>query len=269
VCVFGELFGGVYPHPEVQDLGHQPVQKGVYYTPDLDFYAFDIQLVRPAVGDGGDGGGAGGGQVVKSWLDFDRALELFVACGLFHARPLVEGTLAECFAFDIRVNSTVPALLGLPPLPHGHNQMEGVVIKSVHNVALPMGKQRPAGAGAGPRAIFKKKNAKFEEVNPKCESRWEEQRRVKKAAVDTVYEEVERYITVNRLHNLESKMGPVTRDNAGEAAAALAADAMKDLIGDYEETWAVIEEGVREVVHKNVRSMAAQWLNVHLNNAST
>lgn len=254
--MFGELFGGVYPHPEVQDLGLQPVQKGVYYTPDLDFYAFDIQLVRP-----------GGGQVVvKSWLDFDRALELFAACGLFHARPLVEGTLAECFAFDIRVNSTVPALLGLPPLPRGQNQMEGVVIKSVHNVALPMGKQRPAGAGAGPRAIFKKKNAKFEEVNPKCESRWEEQRRVKKAAVDTVYEEVERYITVNRLHNLESKMGPVTRDNAGEAAAALAADAMKDLIGDYEETWAVIEEGVREVVHKNVRSKAAQWLNDHLNN---
>jgi Rnl2 family RNA ligase len=265
--VFGELFGGVYPHPEVEDLGHQPVQKGVFYTPDLDFYAFDIQVVRPAAtatatarDDDGEGEGEGG--VVKSWLDYDRATKLFAASGLFYARPLVEGTLAECFAYDIRINSTLPGLLGLPPLEQ--NQIEGIVIKSVHNVGLAMGKRYQGGSGGGPRAIFKKKNARFEEVNPKCETKWEEQRRVKKAAIDTVYDEVERYITINRLHNLESKMGPVTRDNASEAATALAADAMKDLVRDYEETWAVIEEAAREVVHKNVRSKAAQWLNDHL-----
>jgi Rnl2 family RNA ligase len=256
VCVFGELFGGVYPHPEVDDLGYQHVQKGVYYTPDIDFYAFDIQIVRQ-----GEGEEEGEGGKVKSWLNYRRAMDIFARCGLFYAKPLVEGTLEECFDFEIRANSTIPTLLGLPDLEQ--NQMECIVIKAVETVHLGMG-QRYHKTDA-PRAIFKKKNAKFEEVNPKCpETKWDQQRRIKKEAVDTIYEEFERYINVNRLNNLESKMGPVTRDNAHEAAGALADDALKDLISDYEETWAVVEEAVQEVVRKNVRSKTAQWLSDHL-----
>jgi len=45
IVVIGELFGGVYPHPDVPDIGEQPLQKGVYYTSDMEFYAFDIQIV--------------------------------------------------------------------------------------------------------------------------------------------------------------------------------------------------------------------------------
>lgn len=245
MCIFGELFGGVYPHAEVEDRGHQPIQKGVYYTPDIDFCAFDVQLVC---------GAAEGSCRPSSWLNYRAAMALFAECGLFYARPLVEGTLAECFAFDIRINSTIPQLLGLPPLEQ--NQMEGIVIKAVETVHFPVTKILP-------RAIFKKKNAKFAEVNPKCETTWEAKRRVKKEALDTIYEEIERYINVNRLHNLESKVGPVTRANASEAATALADDALQDLTKDYEEAWYLIEEHLREVVWKNVRSKAAQWLSEH------
>lgn len=46
VLLFGELCGGRYPHPEVQpDTRVEAVQTGVYYSPTIEFYAFDIALV--------------------------------------------------------------------------------------------------------------------------------------------------------------------------------------------------------------------------------
>jgi Rnl2 family RNA ligase len=244
VCIYGELFGGVYPHPEVKDLGRQPIQKGVYYTPDIEFCAFDVQLV---VRD----------QERKPWLNYRTAMDLFSKCGIFHAQPLVEGTRDECLKMDIRINSTIPARLGLPPLEQ--NQMEGIVIKSVEPLFFPVKHKFP------PRAIVKKKNAKFEEVNPKCETQWEAARRERKTAIETLLTEVERYINVNRLNNLESKIGPVTRANAKEAGVALAEDALKDLAKDYEKEWALmVDDGHQETVQKNVRSMVMKWLYAHL-----
>lgn len=45
ISVFGEMFGGRYPHNEVK-ANHKagPIQKGVFYTPGHEFYAFDIYL---------------------------------------------------------------------------------------------------------------------------------------------------------------------------------------------------------------------------------
>jgi hypothetical protein len=45
VLLFGELCGGRYPHPEVPpDARVEAVQTGVYYSPTIEFYAFDIAL---------------------------------------------------------------------------------------------------------------------------------------------------------------------------------------------------------------------------------
>ena len=45
IAVYGELFGGDYPHPDVapDPLGW-PVQKGIWYAPGHDFYAFDLYV---------------------------------------------------------------------------------------------------------------------------------------------------------------------------------------------------------------------------------
>ena len=41
--LYGELFGGKYPHPEVQpDEQVQAIQTGVYYCPSVSFCAFDL-----------------------------------------------------------------------------------------------------------------------------------------------------------------------------------------------------------------------------------
>ncbi|MES2463901.1 MAG: RNA ligase family protein, partial [Armatimonadota bacterium] len=43
--LYGELFGGGYPHPEVKAaLGVQPIQTGVWYAPDIRFCAFDLRI---------------------------------------------------------------------------------------------------------------------------------------------------------------------------------------------------------------------------------
>lgn len=97
---------------------------------------------------------------VSRWLNFDTCQRLFAEYGFFYAKPLIIGTLAECFAFSIERNSIIPEQLGLPPL--GGNQIEGIVIKGTNNEQIP---------DAQERAIFKKKNRNFTEVNDRSRAR--------------------------------------------------------------------------------------------------
>ena len=76
ISIFGEMFGGTYPHKEVQpNRKMTAIQKGVCYTPGHEFYAFDIYVI-------GDGGGR--------YLSVDEANELFEKHGFFYARTLFQ-----------------------------------------------------------------------------------------------------------------------------------------------------------------------------------
>ena len=47
VNVFGEMFGGTYPHKDVQpNRKLSLIQKGVCYTPEHEFYGFDIYVIN-------------------------------------------------------------------------------------------------------------------------------------------------------------------------------------------------------------------------------
>lgn len=47
IFIYGELFGGEYPHPEVNPVsGVQAIQTGVYYSPRIEYCAFDIAVVE-------------------------------------------------------------------------------------------------------------------------------------------------------------------------------------------------------------------------------
>ena len=51
VVLFGELFGGMYPHPDVEkDNRVHRVQSGVFYSPHIEFYAFDIKYGDQIIG---------------------------------------------------------------------------------------------------------------------------------------------------------------------------------------------------------------------------
>ena len=77
ISVFGEMFGGLYPHDGVkarQKVGL--IQRGVCYTPDHEFYGFDIYLFTE------EGG---------RFLPVDEVNELFETYSFFMPRLSSEG----------------------------------------------------------------------------------------------------------------------------------------------------------------------------------
>lgn len=141
LSIYGELFGGAYPHPEVPAVpGLQPIQTGIYYTPDIEFCAFDL-----AISDAHQ----------SAYLAYDQARMLLQAAGVPSVPPLLIGSYQEALRYPIEFSSTIPALFGLPPLAQA-NYAEGVVIKPLKALIFETSR--------GPlRPIFKRKIAAFAE----------------------------------------------------------------------------------------------------------
>lgn len=158
VHIYGELFGGAYPHPEVAPVpGMEPVQVGVWYAPDLRFMAFDLAVEEEEPG--------GSGVVQRYYLNFDTAREACESVGLLFAQPLAEGSLAECLDYPVEFVTTLPARLGLPPLPAGAepNLAEGVVVRPRRE---PLQSRSGGSGGRGKeslRGLFKRKIPTFSE----------------------------------------------------------------------------------------------------------
>ncbi|MCU0654778.1 MAG: hypothetical protein MUF64_05650 [Polyangiaceae bacterium] len=132
VLVYGELFGGSYPHPQVTPVAEvEPVQTGVWYAPDVHLCIFDLAL-RFEQGDR------------MEFLDIDRTLALAGASGLLAAEPLLVGSYREAMDFCERFPTTLPTRLGLPSLGPS-NLAEGVVLRPQRAVTLdtPRGPVRP------------------------------------------------------------------------------------------------------------------------------
>jgi hypothetical protein len=86
------------------------------------------------------------------------------------------------------------------------------------------------------RAIFKKKNEKFAEINPKGEKTLYERTRDYKAVVRNL----PRYINENRMDSLESKIGPINVDDEQKLVRAVnqfAEDVLVDFAENDGELW--------------------------------
>lgn len=191
--VYGELFGGVYPHPEVEPVeGVAPVQTGVHYAPGIELCAFDLAVELE---------GARG----REFLAYEEALGLLRARGFFVAEPLMVGTLREALDYPLGFDSTIPARLGLPPLGRD-NHAEGVVLKPME--AFTMGAE-----GRRSRPILKRKIAAFAE-----DDRFHRAEAWAEAPTDASPRGrlewlVAALVTDNRLDNALSKVGSVTAED--------------------------------------------------------
>lgn len=135
VRVYGELFGGGYPHASVEPIpGLVPVQTGVYYLPELDFAVFDILHEHPE----------------PCFVSYADLVGLCSSSGLYHAPLVRRGTRSEVFAVSPDRPTAVPTERGLPPLPD--NIAEGVVLKPA--AALPPSR----------RPVVKHKTERFSET---------------------------------------------------------------------------------------------------------
>lgn len=223
VLIFGEIFGGQYPHPSVAAVENvQAIQTGVYYCPGIEFCAFDVAIRNSDT-------------EPHEYIDFEPAIKIFQSTQLFYAAPLAEGTWAECIAYPLPFNSTVPARLGLPPL--ANNRAEGVVVKSLREMRF------RTSQGGSTRAMIKKKIAEFTEDRRFHQAQKWVPPAVPKGGLPPLTVcliEVDELLEHNRLAAAISKVGPLVaraeggkvvphRQHMKEALAMLVADIETEL----------------------------------------
>jgi Rnl2 family RNA ligase len=233
VIVYGELFGGSYPHPGVNKVkGAKRLQKGVHYHPDNLFYAFDIRV---------DG----------RFLTVDECSELFEQAGLFYARPIFRGTFDECLNHSNKFISKISGWLGLPPIED--NVAEGIVFKPVE----------PKFLGIGERAILKSKNEKFEERKAIKKRPAGSVREVTLSeAGERLLDELESLVTENRLQNVMSKKGempyPVPKDYFGEMMKDFSLDIWEEFNKDFEQDYINLDKQEQKKISKKLNQEAAR-----------
>lgn len=230
VKVFGEIFGGHYPHPDVQRVhSAMKVQKGVWYCPDNYWMAFDVAYKLK-----GD-----------DRTYFLSAEDFFIACAAVEIPTVpvlkIASSLTQALEYPNDGKSVVYKQLGLPELED--NIMEGVVIRPAHK-DLWMGQTR---------VILKNKNERFKEKSHEArpELTIEYSDNVNKALA-----EVSAYITENRVENVISHEGEVKEEDIGKLIGLTSKDIFEEYTKDSE-VWSSLEKIECKIVSKHVAKNVA------------
>jgi Rnl2 family RNA ligase len=243
LIVYGELFGGAYPHPQVpKNQAVLPVQTGVYYSPKIEFWVFDLGIILNSQPD------------FRAYLDFSTMLEFCQLADLQVVEPLLIGKYEAAVNFDISFQSTISAKLGLPALPN--NWAEGVVIRPAQTFYLetPKGKFRP---------ILKRKIKAFSEQKYHEAQKWNYQELQFAEKLAFIENQVANLATPNRLQNAVSKIGRVKKNDPNklkQLKELLSEDIMEEFknlyVADYQGF------GKKETQHlaKVIAEAAAQLL---------
>jgi Rnl2 family RNA ligase len=236
IMVYGEMFGGNYPHPEVKnDSRVMCIQKGVFYSPTHEFYGFDIYI---------------GGTETNRYLSVYESNNLFEKCGFFFAKTLFEGTIRECLTYPNTFQSRISEWLGLPPIEN--NICEGIVIRPAVPIFL----------NNGSRLLLKNKNAKFAE-----------KKSVKKRQPALFVEPgytldllnqlliAEGFVTENRLHNVISKIGDVSfPKDAGKLIGLLSKDVLEDYLKEHSGSYAGLEKSEQKIFNRHLNKLSVDLI---------
>lgn len=122
--LYGELFGGGYPHDDVKNSTLlAPVQTGIWYSPDIRYAVFDMLIVRDEN---------------PIFLSFSDVESLVATTQLLTVPVLGYGAYDTLKMLPVRYDSKVHAQLGLPGIKN--NYAEGFVLKPACEMA---GHNRP------------------------------------------------------------------------------------------------------------------------------
>lgn len=229
VVVYGELYGGNYPHDNVPVVNVKSVQKGVYYTPEQEFIGFDIT-------------------VNGLYLNVSKVNSLFDRFGIPFSETLFMGSLEDCLKHSNEFQSTIPALKGLPEIKN--NICEGVVIRPL----------KPLFLWSKERLIIKNKNEKFSEKTGANGERKTKEVKSLSPGAQQALDKVGEYITDNRLRNVVSKVGEVTNKDFGKIMGLFTQDVIEDYLKDEKEFFNTLEKSDRKLVTKKVGQAAALLL---------
>lgn len=225
IGIYGELFGGVYPHEDVAKVkGSTVVQKGIYYAPQNDFYAFDIRVDN------------------EDYLSVEDANAIFEELGFFYAKTLFSGKLEDCLAYPNEFNSKIPTWFGLPEL--ANNVTEGTIIKPLAFLCLP----------TDSRVILKNKNEKWEENIRRHKG--EKEPLVLSEGLISLQEAIADYVTANRLSNVVSKIGEVTQKDFGKLIGLFSKDVLEDFYKDFAQPYEKLEKKEQKMLTKSLNKLA-------------
>eukprot|EP00938_MAST-03A_sp_MAST-3A-sp1_P007197 g7197.t1 len=150
VWVFGELFGGGYPGKKSDQT---LVQSGIFYTPTLEFIAFDICYSSDTN--------------MRTYLSYDEAYSLWEKeLGGMFVQALMRGDFETCMKHPVEFDTTIPKRFGLPAVPSmlEKNRAEGVVVR-VANVAETLDIEMDTTKKLrGRRKMMKRKYSGFAEI---------------------------------------------------------------------------------------------------------
>ena len=236
ISVFGELFGGRYPHKEVKaDNKMTLIQKGVYYTPVHGFYGFDIYLNKA------DGG---------RYLSVEETNALFEKHGFFYAKTLFSGTLDECLEYPNAFQSKISEWLGLPAIED--NICEGVVIRPVVPMYL----------SNRDRVLIKNKNARFaEKKQMKKRNKLFKEPIPYSEELKSLVAEVEAYVNENRLANVISHIGEVSfPKDTGKVLGMFCKDVLEDFLKEHGGEYSGLDKCEQKSLNKEVNKLCSTVL---------
>jgi len=244
IIVFGELYGGNYPHPDVPKGKYGMVQKEIFYSPDVNFICFDI-LVIDSVDVVEEV------EYIKSHyinkLERDRLCEEH---DIPYSKTLFRGTLYECLEQSNMFPTTISQRFGLPDIEG--NTCEGVVIRPEDNICLP----------SGERPIIKNKNDKFTEKKVKVKVKT---KLVLSEPVQKMVDNINQYINENRLDAMKSKIvGELNPKDFGLYIKMFSQDVFEDFFKDYSDEFKTWEKGDKKILQKQVNTLIIQFLKTNL-----
>jgi Rnl2 family RNA ligase len=231
LSVFGEMFGGVYPHPNVKNNPRvQNIQKGVFYCPFHEFYGFDLYIR---------------GTETSRYLPVSETNVLFEAENFFYAKTLFQGSLDDCLLYPNAFQSRIAEWLDLPPIDD--NICEGIVIRPAE----------PVYFGNGSRLLLKSKNSRFAEKKSV-------KKREPSLFVEPTYSEslkellpvAELYVTENRLNNVVSKIGHVSiPKDMGKLIGLFSKDTLEDFLKEHSGRYASLEKSEQKILNTHVNKL--------------
>lgn len=233
IAVYGEIFGGRYDHPEVAKCNDvSAVQKGVDYSPDIHFIAYDLFYN-------------------DEFAPVNERQELLERAGFMSMPVLTVGTFEECMKYPNEFRTIIPDLLGLPPIEG--NTCEGIVLKPMEAKYLP----------DGSRVILKNKNTKFTE---------KEQRDAPEVKTpepltpeqEEMYRNFTQFINANRVAAVCSKIGEVSIKDFKRVLNDMRTDVFEEFNKDYADDFAGLEKSDRQRLTKLFNSVLAQSVKDHL-----
>jgi Rnl2 family RNA ligase len=218
VRIFGELYGGAYPHSDVPAApGMAPVQTGVWYSPTVRYALFDV--LREG-----------------RFVPYAEVAAVAAEAGLDVVPLLARGTRASLDGVPTRFTTRVPHLLGLPELDG--NLAEGLVLRPDTPMA-------PAD-----RPVRKLKIAEFDEGRFAASRKWDPWLHLSPAELREIAATM---VNGPRLASARSKVGPEAGDDLLDEVTL---DVMIDLAEAFPAAMGALSAADEAALQAHIRSHA-------------